>query len=89
MSDLPALGVPRFHLGLDLLMDDFRVPCMSRLDNAAIIMPPVTNDDATSLFRLSVDMDEEVDRERLQMALDRVSSVSPISRSNSGGASLV
>ena len=53
-------------------MDDFRVPCMSRLDNAAIIMPPVTNDDATSLFRLSVDMDEEVDRERLQTALDRV-----------------
>jgi len=71
VSDLPAFSVPRFRLGLDLLMDDFRVPSMYRLDNAAIIMPPVTNGDSTSLFRLSVEMDEEVDQEKLQTALDR------------------
>lgn len=47
------------------------LPASYRLDNAAIIMPPVIDDVGTSLFHLSADMDEPVDLGRLQAALER------------------
>jgi hypothetical protein len=48
------------------------LPQSYSLDNAAVIMPAVTTDVCTSLFHISADLDEDVDRERLQRALDRV-----------------
>jgi len=41
------------------------------LDNAAVIMPPITNDTATSLYHLAATMDAPVDVPRLQEALNR------------------
>lgn len=75
MSDFPA---PRFAPSLERASVGFTdsptakdaFPAVYALDNAATIMPATSGEVCTSLFRLSVDFDEAVDRNRLQVALD-------------------
>jgi hypothetical protein len=71
MSDSLVSGLPRI---LAFVAGGRNVSSVSprySLDNAATIMPPGIHGVSTSLFRLSVDMDEDIDPARLQLALDR------------------
>lgn len=71
MSDSIVSGIPRILDFLAREKTESSLPERYCLDNAAIIMPPVTDGVSTSLFRISADLDEDVDQERLQLALDR------------------
>lgn len=49
-----------------------------RLDNAAKIFPPNTNERDTKVFRFVCELKEEIDQETLQIALDRTMSLFPV-----------
>lgn len=51
-----------------------------RLDNAAKIFPPTTNEKDTKVFRFLCELKEEVDRDILQKALDRTIVLFPLYR---------
>ena len=42
-----------------------------RLDNAAKIFPPTTNEKDTKVFRFICELNEQVDKDILQQALDK------------------
>lgn len=50
----------------------------TRLDNAAKIFPPTTNEKDTKVFRFVCELKEEVDKEILQRALDKALSLFPM-----------
>ncbi len=49
-----------------------------KLDNAAKIFPPNTNEKDTKVFRFACELKEEIDRDTLQRALDKALSLFPI-----------
>ncbi|MHB8132035.1 MAG: hypothetical protein ACYDEX_23995 [Mobilitalea sp.] len=50
----------------------------TRLDNAAKIFPPTTNEKDTKVFRFVCELKEEIDKEILQMALDKAMPLFPM-----------
>ena len=53
----------------------------TRLDNAAKIFPPNTNEKDTKVFRFVCELKEEVDREILQEAVNKTIILFPVYRS--------
>lgn len=53
----------------------------TRLDNAAKIFPPTTNEKDTKVFRFVCELNEEIDKETLQQALDNTMTLFPMYRS--------
>jgi NRPS condensation-like uncharacterized protein len=53
----------------------------TRLDNAAKIFPPTTNEKDTKVFRFVCELKEEIEKETLQQALDNTLTLFPMYRS--------